>query len=124
MKTTNTPMRAALALGAALAFLGLTACDRESRTTTKAATTPEASTQVIGVKPAEPSGDPAGTTPVDGPQSDVKKKDESEKMPLEGQPNSHSSVAPDASQKSGAGQSTDAPQNSGSEQSTSAGTQQ
>jgi hypothetical protein len=104
MKTT---MRAALALGAALALTGLAACDRESHTTgTNASTSPEASTQVIGVKPAEPSGDPAGTTPVDGPQSDVRKKDQSEKMPLEGQPNSHSSVSPDASQKAGAEQST------------------
>jgi hypothetical protein len=94
-------LRAALALGAALSFFGITACDREShtRTTGAAATTPEASTQVIGVKPAEPTGDPAGTTPVDGPQSDLRKQTESEKMPLEGQPNSHSSESPQASQK-------------------------
>jgi hypothetical protein len=90
----QTTMRAAVALGAALALLGLAACDRASHNATNAATTPEASTQVIGVTPAAPTGDPAGTTPVDGPQSDLRKKTESEKMPLEGQPNSHSSVAP------------------------------
>jgi hypothetical protein len=101
----QTTMRAALALGAALSFFGIAACDRASHTGS-AATAPEASTQVIGVKPAEPSGDPPGTTAVDGPQSDLRKKAESENMPLEGQPNSHSSVSPQASQKSGAGQST------------------
>jgi hypothetical protein len=87
-------MRAIIAAGAVLALFGLAACDRQSRTGTNASTTPEASTQVIGVKPAAPSGDPAGTTPVDGPQSDVRKKAETEKMPVEGQANSHSSVAP------------------------------
>jgi hypothetical protein len=101
----QTMMRAAAALGAALALLGLAACDRTSHTGATA-TTPEASTQVIGVKPADPSADPPGTTPVDGPQSDVRKKDETEKMPLEGQPNSHSSESPQASQKSGAVQAT------------------
>lgn len=99
----QTMMRAAAALGAALALIGLTACDRTSHT----ATTPEASTQVIGVKPAPPTADPPGTTPVDGPQSDVRKKAETDKMPLEGQPNSHSSVSAQASQKAGAGQKTD-----------------
>ncbi len=92
MKTT---MRTGAAVGAVLALFALAACDRESRTGTNASTTPEASTQVIGVQPAEPSkSEPAGVTPVDGPQSDVRKKTESESMPLEGQPNSHSSVAP------------------------------
>jgi len=89
----QTTIRATLALGATLSLFGIAACDREAHHGT-AATTPEASTQVIGVQPAPPSGDPAGTTPVDGPQSDIRKQTESEKMPLEGQPNSHSSVAP------------------------------
>jgi len=110
MKTT---MRAAAALGAALALLGLAACDRESRTGANVSATPEASTQVIGVKPAEPSkSEPPGVTPVDGPQSDVRKDAESKSMPLEGQPNSHSSEAPNASQKSDAAQ----PSSGGSQQ--------
>jgi len=112
MKTT---MRAAAALGAALALLGLAACDRESRTGANVSATPEASTQVIGVKPAEPSkSEPPGVTPVDGPQSDSRKKAvESTSMPLEGQPNSHSSLSPQASQKSEPAQSTEGSGQSG-----------
>ena len=110
MKTT---IRAGVALGAALALLALAACDRESRTGANASTTPEASTQVIGVKPADPGkSEPPGVTPVDGPQSTSRKEAESKSMPLEGQPNSHSSEAPNASQKSDAAQ----PSSGGSQQ--------
>jgi len=105
MKTT---MRASVALGAALALCALAACDRESRTGANASAAPEASTQVIGVKPADPSkSEPPGVTPVDGPQSTTPKEAESKSMPLEGQPNSHSSVSPDASQKSESVQSSE-----------------
>ena len=106
-------MRAAAAFGAVLALLGLAACDRASHT--GASSTPEASTQVIGVQPAEPSkSEPPGVTPVDGPQSDSRKKAvESTSMPLEGQPNSHSSLSPQASQKSEPAQSTEGSGQSG-----------
>lgn len=83
----------------ALTFVlaGLTACgERLSNTTsrTPAATAADASTVVIGTAPAQPSGDPPGTTPVAGNASDVSKPVESRSMPLPGQPNDHSTLAP------------------------------
>src|SRR4051812_18467944 len=66
---------------------------------TPAATPASPSAQVIGVKPAEPTGDPAGTTPVASNTSDVTKHEEAAKKPQEGDNHSYSSVAPDNPQK-------------------------
>jgi hypothetical protein len=97
----NDTLRTAAALGATLALFTLAACDRESRTASNATTKPDASAQVIGVQPAPPSGDPAGTTPVDGKDSGVSKQAESTQRPLEGDNHSYSSVSADNPQKSG-----------------------
>jgi hypothetical protein len=83
---------------------GLAACgDRISDThaSTPAATPPDASAVVVGTAPAQPTGDPPGTTPVASNTSDVTASVESHAMPQPGQPNDHSNVAPTPSQKSG-----------------------
>ena len=90
----------------ALAFVlaGLTACgDRISNTSAKVppATPASPSTVVIGTAPAQPTGDPPGTTPVDPGTSDVTPVIESKTGPQPGQANDHSNVAPKPSQKSG-----------------------
>lgn len=89
----------------ALTFViaGLTACgERISNTDTgkapKAAAASD-SAVVIGVAPAQPSGDPPGTTPVSANTTEVTKSVESVSMPQPGQPNDHSNVAPMPSQK-------------------------
>jgi hypothetical protein len=89
----------------ALAFVisGVAAChDRISDVSsgTPAATAPTASSQVIGTAPAQPTGDPAGTTPVAPNTSDVTKAEESNSKPQEGDNHSYSSVSPDNKQKS------------------------
>jgi len=91
--------RACAALGAALALAALAACDRQPHGTASA--TPEASEQTVGVKAAPPTGEPPGTTPVDGNQSEITKSDESTRMPQEGDNHSYSSVAPRSAQKAG-----------------------
>jgi hypothetical protein len=53
---------------------------------------------VIGTAPAQPSGDPPGTSPVAPDTTEVSKAVESNSMPLPGQPNDHSNVAPKPSQ--------------------------
>jgi hypothetical protein len=89
--------RACAALGAALALAALAACDRQPHGAASA--TPSPSEQTVDVQAAPPTGDPPGTTPVDGKQSDVSKSDQSTKMPQEGDDHSHSSVAPKQPQK-------------------------
>jgi hypothetical protein len=89
----------------ALAFVvaGVTAChDKISDVSsgTPAASPATQSAQVIGTAPAQPSGDPPGTTPVAGNTSDVTKAEESMSKPQEGDNHSYSSVAPDNKQKS------------------------
>ena len=71
------------------------------------------SAQLIGTTPAPPSAEsvPANgmvvlretpeTTPVSKDENELSKKEETQKMPLEGQPNSHSTVASDGSQRAG-----------------------
>ncbi len=54
---------------------------------------------MIGQAPAEPTGDPAGTSPVAGGTTEVTKAVESNAMPQPGQPNDHSNLAPNASQR-------------------------
>lgn len=94
------PIRAATVAAAALALAALAACDREAG---PPANTPDASAQTLNVKPAPPTGDPPGTTPVAGEQSELTRKQSQEQMPLEGQNHNYSSVAPQQSQKPGAG---------------------
>ena len=97
----NTVGARVLALTFVLA--GLAACgERISNTDTgtapkAAAATPSA--VVIGTAPAQPTGDPPGTTPVSGNTTEVTKSVESVSMPQPGQPNDHSNVAPMPSQK-------------------------
>lgn len=82
----------------AIAFIvgGLAACgERLSDTHAKAAPSnaPDASAVVIGTAPAQPTGDPPGTTPVAPNTSDVTKQEETAQKPSEGDNHSHSSVA-------------------------------
>ena len=92
--------------------LGMGGCDYSMQHHARAnAASPSA--QLIGTAPAPPSADsvPANgtvvlretpeTTPVSKDEDELSKKDETHNMPLEGQPNSHSTVASDASQRAG-----------------------
>lgn len=102
----HTPWTAAGARVLATMFVvaSLAACsDRISNTHSKAAPANpvDPSAVVIGTAPAQPTGDPPGTTPVAGNDSDLTKAVESGAMPQPGQPNDHSNVAPAASQKAG-----------------------
>lgn len=98
MKTLD---RCAAVLAAAVALASLAACDR-AREGAPAAT-PDASAQTIDVKPAPPTGDTPGTTPVTGKQSNLSEGQKQTQMPLEGQDHNYSSVAPVQSQKAGSG---------------------
>ena len=91
----------------ALAFViaGVGAChDKISDTASHAAPAVAASpsAQVIGTAPAEPQGDPSGTTAVAPNTKDLSKQAESTQMPKEGQDSSHLTEAPNDSQRSGA----------------------
>ena len=62
--TISKPSRALVALAAALALAGLSACNEHH---TKVVTAPAGASpagQLIGTPPAQPTGDPPGTTPV------------------------------------------------------------
>jgi hypothetical protein len=99
MQTVNLPR----ALVAALALAGLAACgehNRDANPLPKA----DASAVVIGTTPAAPSGDPPGTTPVAANTTEVSKAAESVSMPQPGQPNDHSNLAPNPSQRKGSDQ--------------------
>ncbi|HXS54320.1 MAG TPA: hypothetical protein VN782_17415 [Usitatibacter sp.] len=98
MKSLN---RATAVLGAAVALAALAACDRGGAGTPAAK--PDPSAQTINVQPAPPTGDPPGTTPVTGGQSDLTQGQSRSQMPLEGQNHNYSSIAPQQSQKSGSG---------------------
>ena len=87
-----------MGMAAAVAALGLAACDRHNDIP-PASVSPSA--DLIGVTPAPPTGDPPGTTPVAKDGNELTKPQESSKMPLEGQANSHSSLASSDSQKAG-----------------------
>ena len=89
-------------LAALLLAAGLAACgERISDTRAKAPqpTKPESSAVVVGQSPAEPTGDPAGTTPVASGTTEVTKSVEDKTMPQPGQANDHSNLAPKPSQK-------------------------
>jgi hypothetical protein len=91
--------RICFALAAALALV-LAGCKREANTQTRTATTPDASAQVIGVTPANPSAqEPPGVTPVAPNTETVSKQADSTQRPLEGDNHSYSSVAPNTAQK-------------------------
>lgn len=106
---------------AALSALVLGACEKRLDTSKSTAPTQLAASgsagNVVGTLPAPPTA-PEGTetTPVDPNKplaetaqttssaeasKELSKADESNSMPLPGQPNDHSNVAPDASQKAG-----------------------
>ena len=94
----------ARALAAAFLIAGLTACgERLSDTRVKAPEPikPSPSAVVIGQVPAEPTGDPAGTTPASSGTTEVTKSVEDKAMPQPGQPNDHSNDASMPSQKAG-----------------------
>jgi len=85
----------------AIVLAGLSACgDRISNTHARTPTpdAPSPSAVVIGTAPAQPTGDPPGTTPVASGSTEVTKPVESASMPQPGQPNDHSNVAPKPSQ--------------------------
>src|SRR4051794_2588414 len=89
----------------ALAFViaGASAChdkvsDVSSGSAPAISATP--SSHVIGTAPAEPSGDPPGTSPVAANTTDITKKEESMGKPAEGDNHSYNSVSPDNKQKS------------------------
>lgn len=52
---------------------------------------------VIGIAPAEPAKDPQSTPSAE--KSDISKAQQSNDMPMPGQANDHSTLAPNASQK-------------------------
>ncbi len=88
----------------ALAFVvaGAAACDSVSHTSSRTPAQPATtgSAQVIGTAPAQPSGDPPGTTPVDAHTTDVTKQEEIKGKPAEGDNHSYSTVSPSTKQKS------------------------
>ena len=101
-------------IAASFVLAGLTACgERLSDTHAKAApSTPASSSAVlVGTAPAQPTGDPAGTTPVDSQQtantptanstSEISKTVESEQKPQEGDNHAYSSVSEKNPQKAG-----------------------
>jgi hypothetical protein len=100
-----TKTRHALAFAAALlAAVGLSSCDRHHDSDVAgmsglpASASPSA--KLIGVAPAEPTGDPPGTSPVAANTTDISKAVETTKKPQEGDNHSHSTVAPTTPQKS------------------------
>ena len=101
-------------VAATFVLAGLTACgERLSDTHAKAApSTPASSSAVlVGTAPAQPTGDPPGTTPVTSQEtantasghntSEVSKKEETEQKPSEGDNHAYSSTAPINPQKAG-----------------------
>jgi hypothetical protein len=94
-----TPMNFRVIVVAAVAVAAsLAACDHKPGARTALA--PDPSTQVIGVKPAEPSkSEPPGVTPVAGNTTDVTKHEASTQKPSEGDNHSYSTLAPNPPQK-------------------------
>jgi hypothetical protein len=95
-------LRTATSIGAAIAFAGLAACAHHNDSDgLPASASPSA--VLIGTVPAEPTGDPPGTTPV-AATSEISKPVEQAAMPLPGQPNDHSNLAANPSQKANSNQ--------------------
>lgn len=108
MNFLNAP-RGVVLIAAAIAMAGISACgERESdlselTTASGLPSTASPSAVVIGVAPAEPSSDTAQTTPVaaeaKADKVEVQAKEQTYQMPWPGQPNDHSNLAPNPSQK-------------------------
>ena len=90
--------RICVALAAALA-LGLAACDKKPNTQARTALAPDASAQVIGVKPGDPVPEPPGVKPVEPNTTEVTKHEETTQKPQEGDNHSYSTLAPNPKQK-------------------------
>jgi hypothetical protein len=101
-------------IAASFVLAGVTACgERLSDTHAKAApSTPASSSAVlVGTAPAQPSGDPPGTTPVESQQTasmgggnsstEISKTEETEQKPQEGDNHAYSSLAVKNPQKAG-----------------------
>ena len=88
-------------LAMAFVIAGLAACSDRVTTTSKGreSAAPESSAVVVGVAPAQPTGDPPGTTPVASGTTYVTKDVEDKAMPVPGQPNDHSNLAAKPPQK-------------------------
>jgi hypothetical protein len=87
------------AIGAVMLAVSVGACDRKVGTKARTALAPDPSAQVIGKTPAEPSGDPPGTTPVASNTTTITKQEEISQKPQEGDNHSYSSVAVNNPQK-------------------------
>ena len=111
MKKLHAPF--GVALLALCAAVGLTACgDREPAVKTASLdanglpATASPSAKLIGVPPAEATNtETAGNAPASASaaaaKTDVEQKEKTYPMPWPGQPNDHSNLAPNASQKAG-----------------------
>jgi hypothetical protein len=102
MKQHDRIARGATWLAALLLAAGLTACGErisDSRSEAPAQGRASPSAVVIGQAPAEPSGDPAGTTPVAPGTTEISKAEESRQKPQEGDNHSYSTTAPVTPQK-------------------------
>jgi hypothetical protein len=89
---------AARVIAVTFVIAGVAACDRNHDMTAHSAA-PSPSAKLIGVTPADPTGDPAGTSPVASNTTTVTKKEEIRDKPSEGDNHSYSSVAKDNPQK-------------------------
>ena len=90
---------------------GLAACGErisDTRASTPAPEKASPSAVVIGQAPANPTGDPPGTTPVAPNTSDITKAEESNAKPQEGDNHSYSTTAPQTKQKAEGVNPTDA----------------
>ena len=86
-------------LAAALCATGLTACNDHAKSEGRApAAQASPSAILIGTAPAEPSGDPPGTTPVTAKATEITKQEETREKPQEGD-HSHSTLAETTPQK-------------------------
>ena len=95
-------VRGAHLAAALLLAAGLAACgERLSDTHTKAppATQASPSAVVVGQAPADPTGDPPGTTPVAPNTTEISKAEETREKPQEGDNHSYSTTAPITQQK-------------------------
>lgn len=101
MKHHDRIKRATHTIAALLLAAGLVACgERITDTTSKAPSEASPSAVVIGQTPAEPTGDPTGTSPVAGNTSDVTRAEENRAKPQEGDSDSHSTQDPKSPMKS------------------------
>ena len=96
MKQHDRIARGAHWITALLLAAGLAACGErisDTRTKAPAQTQPSPSAVVIGQVPAEPTGDPPGTTPIAPNTTEISKTVESQGKPQEGDNHSHSTTA-------------------------------